>query len=176
MIISVVLLFYVLGVAAIGGVAFMVLSVPLGKWTTKKTQAFQKILMARKDDRMSVVGETMQVKGVFPREVMRASFRRTGENGAEAVANGGRGYQSWALSGTREKSELLPKCALSSTVRARAVARDGGAWRCLQLTRRGVRPCFSARAGGSHHQAVRVGEGFHVEDRQDPTQRDAVAP
>lgn len=50
-----------LGVAAMGGVAFMVLSVPLGKWTTKQTQAFQKILMTRKDDRMSVVGETMQV-------------------------------------------------------------------------------------------------------------------
>lgn len=55
------LLFYVLGVAAFGGVAFMALSVPLGKWTTKKTQAFQKILMSRKDDRMSIVGETMQV-------------------------------------------------------------------------------------------------------------------
>lgn len=54
------LLFYVLGISAIGGVVFMVLSVPLGKWTTKKTQAFQKTLMKRKDDRMSVVGETMQ--------------------------------------------------------------------------------------------------------------------
>lgn len=57
------LLFYVLGTAALGGVAFMVLSVPLGKWTTKKTQAFQKILMTRKDDRMSIVGETLQVGG-----------------------------------------------------------------------------------------------------------------
>ena len=56
------LLFYVLGLAALGGVVFMVLSVPLGKWTTKKTQDFQKILMTRKDDRMSVVGETMQVR------------------------------------------------------------------------------------------------------------------
>ena len=60
---SVALLFYVLGVSAIGGVIFMVLSVPVGKWTTKKTQAFQKILMKRKDDRMSVVGETMQARG-----------------------------------------------------------------------------------------------------------------
>lgn len=57
------LLFYVLGTAAFGGVVFMVLSVPLGKWTTKKTQAFQKILMTRKDDRMSIVGETLQVRG-----------------------------------------------------------------------------------------------------------------
>lgn len=59
---SVGLLFYVLGSAAFGGVLFMVLSVPLGKYTTKKTQTFQKVLMTRKDDRMSVVGETMQVK------------------------------------------------------------------------------------------------------------------
>ena len=63
MIVSVGLLFYVLGVSAIGGVIFMVLSVPVGKWTTKKTQAYQKILMKRKDDRMSVVGETMQARG-----------------------------------------------------------------------------------------------------------------
>lgn len=56
------LLFYVLGISAVGGVVFMVLSVPLGKWTTKKTQAFQKTLMKRKDDRMSIVGETMQVR------------------------------------------------------------------------------------------------------------------
>lgn len=60
---SVGLLFYVLGVSAIGGVIFMVLSVPIGKWTTKRTQAYQKILMKRKDDRMSVVGETMQARG-----------------------------------------------------------------------------------------------------------------
>ncbi|CAN0009138.1 unnamed protein product, partial [Ectocarpus sp. 4 AP-2014] len=59
-IVSVGLLFYVLGSAAFGGVLFMVLSVPLGKYTTKKTQTFQKVLMTRKDDRMSVVGETMQ--------------------------------------------------------------------------------------------------------------------
>lgn len=64
------LLFYVLGLAALGGVVFMVLSVPLGKWTTKKTQAFQKILMARKDDRMSVVGETMQVRRRNVREII----------------------------------------------------------------------------------------------------------
>lgn len=57
-----------------GGVAFMVLSVPLGKWTTKKTQAFQKILMTRKDDRMSVVGETMQVTFFCMREVPCARF------------------------------------------------------------------------------------------------------
>lgn len=65
MIVSVALLFYVLGVAALGGVAFMVLSVPLGKWTTKRSQAFQKVLMSRKDDRMSIVGETMQVRMAF---------------------------------------------------------------------------------------------------------------
>ncbi|CAN0094544.1 unnamed protein product, partial [Hapterophycus canaliculatus] len=82
-IISVALLFYVLGIAAMGGVAFMVLSVPLGKWTTKKTQAFQKILMTRKDDRMSVVGETMQVRTVpwvrsFARPFDFVTRRRSG--------------------------------------------------------------------------------------------------
>lgn len=61
-IVAIALLFYVLGISAFGGVAFMVLSVPLGKWTTKKTQAFQKILMKRKDDRMSVIGEALQVR------------------------------------------------------------------------------------------------------------------
>lgn len=60
-VVSVGLLFYVLGISALGGVIFMVLSVPVGKWTSKRTQAFQKILMKRKDDRMSVIGETMQV-------------------------------------------------------------------------------------------------------------------
>lgn len=62
-VVAVGLLFYVLGVSALGGVVFMILSVPLGKWTTSKTQKFQKILMKRKDDRMSIVGETMQVSG-----------------------------------------------------------------------------------------------------------------
>jgi hypothetical protein len=33
------LLFYVLGVSAFGGVAFMILSMPIGKWTTSTTQA-----------------------------------------------------------------------------------------------------------------------------------------
>ena len=66
---SVAFLFYVLGVSAIGGVIFMVLSVPIGKWTTKRTQAYQKILMKRKDDRMSVVGETMQARGGWLRVV-----------------------------------------------------------------------------------------------------------
>lgn len=65
MVVSVGLLFYVLGISAFGGVVFMVLSVPVGKWTTKRTQAFQKILMKRKDDRMSVIGETMQVKDKY---------------------------------------------------------------------------------------------------------------
>jgi hypothetical protein len=31
-------LFYVLGISAIGGLAFMLLSMPLGKWTATKTQ------------------------------------------------------------------------------------------------------------------------------------------
>jgi hypothetical protein len=31
-------LFYVLGVSAVGGLAFMLLSMPLGKWTATKTQ------------------------------------------------------------------------------------------------------------------------------------------
>lgn len=59
------LLFYVLGISAIGGVFFMVLSVPIGKWTTKRTQAFQKTLMKRKDSRMSVVGEAMQARHII---------------------------------------------------------------------------------------------------------------
>lgn len=73
------LLFYVLGVSAVGGVVFMILSVPLGKWTTKKTQTFQKILMKRKDDRMSIVGETMQVNGgVFLGGIAREFDEREG--------------------------------------------------------------------------------------------------
>ncbi|KAG5191529.1 ABC transporter type 1, transmembrane domain-containing protein [Tribonema minus] len=61
------LLFYVLGVSAFGGVAFMLLSIPLGKWTTSKTQwttskmqTYQRQLMKDKDARMGVVGEVLQ--------------------------------------------------------------------------------------------------------------------
>lgn len=63
MLVAVGLLFRVLGISAFGGVVFMVLSVPVGKWTTKRTQSFQKILMKRKDERMSVIGEVLQVGG-----------------------------------------------------------------------------------------------------------------
>ena len=69
MIVSVAFLFYVLGVSAIGGVIFMVLSVPIAKWTTKRMQDYQKVLMKRKDDRMSVVGEAMQARGGWLRVV-----------------------------------------------------------------------------------------------------------
>jgi ABC-type multidrug transport system fused ATPase/permease subunit len=54
------LLFYVLGVASLGGVAFMIISIPVGKWTASRQQSYQKQLMSKKDARMGVVGETLQ--------------------------------------------------------------------------------------------------------------------
>ena len=68
------LLFYVLGLSALGGLVFMVLSIPLGKWTTTKTQKYQRELMLGKDARLGIVGEVLQGMKVLKLFAWEMSF------------------------------------------------------------------------------------------------------
>eukprot|EP00639_Heterosigma_akashiwo_P019445 CAMPEP_0206389564 /NCGR_PEP_ID=MMETSP0294-20121207/18026_1 /ASSEMBLY_ACC=CAM_ASM_000327 /TAXON_ID=39354 /ORGANISM="Heterosigma akashiwo, Strain CCMP2393" /LENGTH=335 /DNA_ID=CAMNT_0053841651 /DNA_START=107 /DNA_END=1110 /DNA_ORIENTATION=- len=58
-IVSVMLLFWVLGYSAFFGMGFLLISVPLSKLTGKKLKEYQENLMKRKDERMSVMNEVL---------------------------------------------------------------------------------------------------------------------
>lgn len=116
-VIAVALLFYVLGLSALGGVAFMIIGVPLGKITTIRTQAYQKILMKRVDERMSVIGEAMQVRparGVGS-AIHRLGTLKQGISDPSWLWDGGRrmvgGYMRTSWSWPRYQQEwcMLPR-------------------------------------------------------------------
>ena len=58
-VVSLILLFFVLGVSCIGGVAVIILSVPLGTFAAKKLKDFQKKMLTDKDERIGVIEEVL---------------------------------------------------------------------------------------------------------------------
>ncbi|CAN0428377.1 unnamed protein product, partial [Discosporangium mesarthrocarpum] len=97
LLVSIALLFYILGLSALGGVAFMLLSVPLGKWTTTRTQGFQKVLMKKKDERMSVVGEVMQGMRIIKLFAWEKDFKRKMAEARRSEMRSLRNYMVGAL-------------------------------------------------------------------------------
>jgi hypothetical protein len=56
------LIFQLLGVSALAGLLFMLLSLPVTALATSRILRYQALMMAEKDERMSIITEVLQVR------------------------------------------------------------------------------------------------------------------
>lgn len=53
------LIFWVLGVSALAGLGFMIISLPITAYASKRIQRYQTLMMEKKDARMSLISEVL---------------------------------------------------------------------------------------------------------------------